>query len=92
MNTYTGKQRWSAPDAQSSSGRSTAAADLAHVPHQLLDGAVQQPQQLRVVHDPSAQPHEFVDVLVRHGQVEQHLGQLVGVRQHASPPLFGSSW
>lgn len=58
----------------------------AHVPDEFVDGVFQEPPQLRVVHDPSAHPHEFVDVLVRYGQFHQHLGQFVGIRKHAVTP------
>ena len=50
---------------------------------------LQEPPQLRVVHDPPAHPYEFVDVLVRYSQFHQHLGQFVGVRKHAVTPSFG---
>ena len=85
-NTYAGKQRRRAPEAQSSSGRSTSAADLSHVPDELLDatppGAGAAPGR-RASRPPA---DELVDVLVRYGQVQQLLGQLIGIRKHATPP------
>ena len=67
-------------------------ADLPHVPHQpgdaLAPGAA--PPRSRAVNRPS-QRDQFVDVLMRYGQVEQDLGQASSaIRQHDcrfSPPI-----
>lgn len=58
----------------------------AHSLHEACHGFLQEPERLRVAHDPVAQPHGFVDVLVRYSEVEKHLGQFVAVRQHEKTP------
>lgn len=71
------------------------AAGPAHVLDEPLDTRLQQPAQPGVPGHPAPQRQEFIDVLVRHGQIQQRLGQLVRLRQlhprrsHPEPPSSG---
>jgi hypothetical protein len=62
-------------------------AVLPDVLHQFSDALLQEPRRVGVPRQHPAQSHQFVDVLMGYGEVEQDLGQFVGVRQHGALPL-----
>ena len=65
-----------------SSGQGAAPPISPSVPDQPLDAFLQESHRGGVTGQQAPQCDQFVDVLMGYGQVEQDLGEVVGVRQH----------
>lgn len=68
-------------------GQRWRAARVLRLAEDLLDAFRQEPERAGIPGQPAPLGDEFVDVLVRHGQVEEQCGQVVGVRQHGRSPF-----